>query len=163
MQPLTQWMLDNPDLPLTTKGGRKYPSLNDRIQRHSVPEQNGCIIWTGRFIGEYPYVSAAYAELRLNRTVFYLAHGRWPTVARHTCDDVRCVNPAHILDGTDQDNIYDIINRGRNHQMNKTHCPAGHPYDDDNTIVYIRKSNGRPARYCRACRHPTPIPRRESQ
>jgi hypothetical protein len=32
--------------------------------------------------------------------------------------------------------------------MNKTHCPHGHPYDDENT--YIRPSTGR--RACRECR-----------
>jgi len=33
-------------------------------------------------------------------------------------------------------------------QMAKTHCPQGHPYDEQNTL---RPSNGRNARYCRAC------------
>ncbi|MBN0039487.1 hypothetical protein JN535_04765 [Cellulosimicrobium cellulans] len=37
---------------------------------------------------------------------------------------------------------------GADHQRAKTHCPYGHPYNEDNTIVY--PSDGR--RRCRACR-----------
>lgn len=33
----------------------------------------------------------------------------------------------------------------------KTHCPKGHPYDETNTIVYTRKSTGKPVRKCAAC------------
>lgn len=34
----------------------------------------------------------------------------------------------------------------------KTHCPKGHPYDEHNTILYVRKSTGRLCRKCAACR-----------
>ena len=36
--------------------------------------------------------------------------------------------------------------RGDNHQLRKTHCPQGHPYDEGNTYVWITGQ-----RYCRAC------------
>ena len=35
----------------------------------------------------------------------------------------------------------------RKRQLDKTHCPKGHPYNDENTYV---SSNG--ARHCRACK-----------
>jgi hypothetical protein len=38
----------------------------------------------------------------------------------------------------------------------KTHCPKGHPYDADNTVLKKTKAGG-VARICRACRH-TPRP-----
>lgn len=37
---------------------------------------------------------------------------------------------------------------GADHQRAKTHCPNGHPYDEENTIVF--PSDGR--RRCRTCR-----------
>lgn len=46
---------------------------------------------------------------------FFLEHDYWPVVARHTCDNPPCCNPAHILDGSHGDNMQDSIARGRFH------------------------------------------------
>ena len=48
-------------------------------------------------------------------------------------------------------NQEDVIRVGNNHQVNKTHCPQGHPYNIENT--YVRPDrNGRTHRGCRKCR-----------
>lgn len=47
-----------------------------------------------------------------------------------------------------RENVIDIKRHGKNHQVNKTHCPQGHPYDDKNTYVLPSRPT---ARYCRAC------------
>lgn len=36
-----------------------------------------------------------------------------PTTIRHTCDNRGCVNPAHLVLGTQADNIADAVARGR--------------------------------------------------
>jgi hypothetical protein len=47
-------------------------------------------------------------------------------------------------------NQYDRRLHGTDHQVAKTECPQGHPYDDENTKVIPSRPT---ARYCRACHH----------
>lgn len=42
-------------------------------------------------------------------------------------------------------NVRDKRAHGTDHNVNKTHCPQGHPYDESNTRIY----QGR--RYCKTC------------
>lgn len=67
-----------------------------------------------------------------------------------TCRDVpcahrRCCNPSH-LEATTQ-RINSIRGRSGDHQSEKTHCPSGHPYSPDNTLL---RNAGR-HRICRTC------------
>lgn len=50
---------------------------------------------------------------------------------------------------TSGSNKYDIVKHGNHVQARKTHCPHGHPYDEENT--YSPPSNPR-IRYCQTCR-----------
>lgn len=34
-------------------------------------------------------------------------------VVRHTCDNPRCINPFHLILGTQHDNVHDAMERGR--------------------------------------------------
>ena len=45
-----------------------------------------------------------------HRVVAEMKYGKLPPniVARHTCDNPPCVNPAHIITGTQRDNVYDM-------------------------------------------------------
>lgn len=62
----------------------------------------------------------------------------------HSCDNTRCVNPAHLFLGTARDNTADMIAKGRGSEQQKIGCPHGHgPYDQ-------AESNGH--RRCSVCR-----------
>jgi HNH endonuclease len=77
----------------------------------------------------------------------------------HHCDNPLCVNPAHLYLGTYQSNAQDRADRNRgwetrpwagpkadqNYNRRKTHCPQGHEYTAENTLV----KRGR--RHCREC------------
>lgn len=65
----------------------------------------------------------------------------------HHCDIPRCINPIHLFLGTTSDNNADMALKHRHGQSKKTQCPAGHDYDQINTIVV--RSTGE--RRCRTC------------
>lgn len=48
-----------------------------------------------------------------HRVAFYASNGYWPTNTRHTCDTPLCCNPAHLLSGTQLENVQDCVARGR--------------------------------------------------
>lgn len=45
-------------------------------------------------------------------------------------------------------NRYDSVRHGTHYQANKTHCPQGHPYDEENTYVVVSRG----IRQCRRCK-----------
>ena len=54
--------------------------------------------------------------------------------------------PENLVYGTAVENAADKKLHGTDHQLNKTHCPQGHPYDEENTI-----NTNRGGRLCRKC------------
>jgi hypothetical protein len=87
------------------------------IDRSAGPDD--CWPWQGALGG-----SAGHGQTSLNRKVVYahrvvyeLTNGPIPDglIVRHTCDNPPCCNPAHLLTGTQFDNVQDMISRGRAH------------------------------------------------
>lgn len=66
----------------------------------------------------------------------------------HRCDVPACFNPKHLFMGTHKENTQDMISKGRNGNMKKTHCPQGHSYSGDN-LSYFDAAHTR--RRCRTC------------
>lgn len=93
---------------------------------------NECWLWVGAVSNGYGMIGNVDGRpmVGAHRASFFLAHGYWPNVARHSCDVKRCVNPAHILDGTHADNSRDAMERGRTAYAQRTTCKYGHPYSN---------------------------------
>lgn len=54
---------------------------------------------------------------------------------------------------THSQNALDEVRARRNPQIRKTHCPKGHPYDQENTYLAPPKTRAT-NRQCRICRNP---------
>lgn len=61
------------------------------------------------------------------------------------CQHRACCNPAHLEAVTQK--VNSIRGRSGAHQQEKTECPKGHPYSEENTLL---RNNGK-HRICRAC------------
>lgn len=128
--------------------------LPARFTAKFIPEPNsGCWLWLSMVnssgYGEY-HVGRGNGpqggiSVRAHRFAYEATRGPIPPgmVLDHRCRTRCCVNPAHLEPVSSGANTRRGLT-GSN-MSSRTHCPAGHPYDDANT----RRWNGR--RICRAC------------
>lgn len=137
----------------------QYAAIARKVK---VDPTTGCWIWTG------PTTPNGYAKMTfegkdrvVHRIMYEHLHGPIPEGYQggHSCHDRaveagtcgggddcphrRCVAPEHQTLQTPSENTM----AQNHHARNRTHCPRGHEYTDENTR--IGKSDGK--RYCRAC------------
>lgn len=82
---------------------------------------DGCWPWTrataGGGYGEcWFHLPDGTVETVASRAAYFLANGQPPQpglFVRHTCDNKPCCNPAHLVEGTQLENVRDCIERGR--------------------------------------------------
>jgi hypothetical protein len=106
-------------------------SVNERFaQRYEVDDETGCWNWTAHtnpkgygiiagVINGRRYVPVG--QQMLAHRVSWIIHcgdipegeGAHGTVVMHACDNPKCVNPMHLILGTQTENVYDMIRKGR--------------------------------------------------
>lgn len=78
---------------------------------------NECWEWTGQRDGQtgYGVISICNWPYSAHRISFLIKHGHIDPdlLIMHSCDNRGCVNPAHLSQGTDYDNIHDAWVKGR--------------------------------------------------
>lgn len=86
----------------------------------SVVSITKCWLWTGAIksdgYGNFRVPELGRRMQQAHRVAYTLANGVWPPddlVVRHKCDCRPCVNPRHLLIGTQRDNMQDMIARNR--------------------------------------------------
>lgn len=131
----------------------------ERLTSRIEPGLAECLLYTGsRNNTGYGLICVDGVQQLAHRVMYELTVGPIPEglALDHTCHNRdtscsggdsclhrRCINVDHLEPVTGAENT----RRGKGWAVNgtKTHCPQGHPYDNENTHVW----NGR--RYCRAC------------
>lgn len=94
--------------------------LDDTVRRKTIiieEKPNGCHECISHCNPDgYTRISFKGKTSKLSRVIYLLYNGYLPDdlVVRHTCDNPSCVNPEHLLLGTQQDNVDDCISRNRN-------------------------------------------------
>lgn len=85
----------------------------DKVFSRCVREGE-CLIWTGALNTDgYPTKGN---NVKLHRFVCSHYHEIEGLVVRHTCDNIRCLNPEHLIPGTVADNVRDMDERGRRYR-----------------------------------------------
>ena len=86
------------------------------IESNSIPIPfTGCWLWL-RSTGSHGYGNAFFTKATVAHRVSYFAfNGEIPEnkLVQHVCDNRWCVNPDHLLIGTDWSNANDKVNKGR--------------------------------------------------
>lgn len=106
-----------------------------------------CLVYQGyRDAKGYGRIGFRGRTWKTHRLAWMFANGPIPSglQVRHSCDNPPCCNPAHLLLGTNADNMRDMRERG-GHM--KAACPHGHPFTTDNTRI----ARGNHQRVCRTC------------
>src|SRR5262249_19676858 len=109
-------------------------------------QQGECLIWQGPMVRGYG-VTYIPKELRpifgqgnwlTHRLVYRLATGMTPEVCCHACDNPACINPAHLFNGTQQENCQNTASKGRTTWGEKNH----HAKLTNAQVIEIRKRAG---------------------
>lgn len=116
---------------------RNEISIEDRFLGKCIPEPNsGCWLWLSYVdkdgYGKFTVDGKSYGAHRISFNIFKSSIAD-DDVIRHTCDNPFCVNPDHLLQGTEWDNIQDRNTRGRTATRRLT----------DAEVVEVRKRHSR--------------------
>lgn len=118
---------------------------------------DGCWEWRGnRNWWGYGTMSLARKGLdraRAHRLMYERFVGPIPEghVIRHKCDNPPCVNPAHLESGTQGENVWDMVHRGRHWRHEAEQCQNGHPITDPATYRIQKRSDRGDEKVCLRC------------
>lgn len=123
--------------------------VSSRILARSIKRDNGCIEYQGNWGHKYGLISITIDGKRqsvpAHRALWMAVNDRFDLPRsiqiRHKCDNTRCVNILHLLEGTSKQNMQDCIERDR---RAKTYAYARRQsIHDDEKVEAIRNAVGK--------------------
>lgn len=111
-------------------------------------------VWTGRYYVVTLYGNGGRTRYEVHRLIcsaFSENPGRLPLV-RHLNGNSRDNRAVNLAWSDNSENMRDRRRHGTDFNCQKTHCPAGHEYTEENTAVWYRRGDPNlPSRKCREC------------
>jgi hypothetical protein len=97
-------------------------SLEQRLLRKIVKQENGCWVWQGQSNKHYGQIELSGHMHTTHRVAYELWVERIPhdLVVLHLCGNRLCCNPAHLIVGTRQECAQYMINTGESAQQRLT-------------------------------------------
>ena len=86
------------------------------FEKVHINTESGCWEWTAKKNKQgYGEIRVNYKHTRAHRVSFEMFNGPIDggNVVCHTCDNPSCVNPHHLFQGTQSDNMQDMVRKGR--------------------------------------------------
>ena len=108
----------------------------ERLERF-LKIEGDCWLFTGGRAHAYGVFWMGGKNHKAHRAAFELYNRRKPNgVILHSCDNPLCCNPAHLSEGTQLDNMVDMVRKGRS--LKGTKNPACKFTDED--VKFIQES-----------------------
>ena len=118
---------------------------------------DGCWEWRGNRnwcgYGTMSLARKGIDRARAHRLMYERFVGPIPEghVIRHKCDNPPCVNPNHLESGTQSENVWDMVHRGRHWRHEAEQCLNGHPITDPATYRIQKRSGRGDEKVCLRC------------
>lgn len=124
------------------------PLARAKLMKRIHYADSGCWEYTGYCLPTgYGSIIFKKRNWRVHRLMYTIEVGPIPDgmVIMHQCDNIVCINPAHLKADTQRANLADMLEKGRHRAEAITHCPRGHSYAEHGNLT------ARGTRNCKRC------------